>query len=651
MKKFYYTLVMGLCIAKMGLAQIVAAPGACAGTPVSFSSSEPAVTYHWDFNGVSVDQPISAVTPMASGLPSLAWTCFMKDGANYYMFATNYATGNITRLNYGTSIYSTPVVTHLGSMGGTAPYTECIDLVKDSTTGNWFGLVVNNSQMIVLSFGSSLSNTPTSTVTTYSQIQWAHQVTIKRWHGNWHAFVANRNGGITRFDFGTALTNVPVITNLPMVGGIAHPCNFSLYQQNDQWYMIVTNLINSNMTRLSFGLNLLNNTPTGALITPPAGMLNLPRTVFLLNDCMNHLLGYVVNEGGSIVKLDFAGNINTTPTFTYAGASGQTAVPSSAPCAVEDTLFYMVPSFSGGTVRKFRPFDLTPGTSLAYHSSGVTHTFSAPGTFDVSAFYDLARPSGPSVGCTSYLVTGVPLTGPSVLCMGGLVALTAPSPGGTWSASPASVATIGATTGVVNAVAPGTVTITYNAGSGCASYHIMTVTAIAVTASAPASAPAGSTVTVTATVSGYGLAGYFINWYRNGTYMATTTTPDVTFVKGTGTDLIKATAVAASSELMPCNDSAWTTVSISDDGTGVGRTTGALPGMQLFPNPAGKLLYLKVPDGVSYSILSVDGREILTGDVQQNMATIATDVLPQGVYLLRVTDTNGGVGVTRFSKQ
>jgi hypothetical protein len=180
---------------------------------------------------------------------------------------------------------------------------------------------------------------------------------------------------------------------------------------------------------------------------------------------------------------------------------------------------------------------------------------------------------------------------------------------------------------------------------------VVTVAAIAVTATAPAAAPAGSTVTVTATVTGYGPSGYYINWYRNGTFQATTTTTTFSFVKGTGTDLIKASAVAASNELMLCNDSAWATVSIIDDGTGVGRTTGALPGMQLYPNPVGKVLQLHVPDGVVYSILSADGRELLRGELKQNEATIATDMLPQGVYLLRAADATGGVGVTRFVRQ
>ena len=464
MIKYIAALALSICVANTN-AQIVAPTGACPGTSIPFSSSKPSVTYHWDFNGVNVDQPISAMTPMASGLPSLSWTCFMKDGANYYMFATNYGTGNITRLNYGTSIYSTPTVTALGSMGGTAPLTECIDLAKDSVTGNWYGLVVNNSQMIVLSFGSSLSNTPTSTVNTYTQIRWAHQVTIKRWHGNWHAFVANRNGGITRFDFGSALTNTPTITDLPMVGGIANPCNFTLYEQNDQWYMIVTNLINANLTRLTFGTNLLNNTPTGTSITPPAGMLNLPRTIFLLKDCMNHLLGYVINESGGVVKLNFGGNINATPTFTSAGTTGQSAVPSGSPCAVADTLFYLVPSYSGGNVVKFRPFDLTPGTTLSYFNSSVSHAFPTAGTFDVSLFHDLARPSGPSVSCGSYVVDGVPITGTSLLCKGGTGTLTSATPGGTWSVSPAGIVTVGATTGVVTALAPGTATVTYTTGA------------------------------------------------------------------------------------------------------------------------------------------------------------------------------------------
>ncbi len=72
---------------------------------------------------------------------------------------------------------------------------------------------------------------------------------------------------------------------------------------------------------------------------------------------------------------------------------------------------------------------------------------------------------------TTVLVNSLPLpiTGTMSACEGGFTStLGDPTPGGTWSSSDPSLATIGSTTGVVTGVIAGTVTITYSVGaSGC----------------------------------------------------------------------------------------------------------------------------------------------------------------------------------------
>ena len=401
MKNFLLLIVL-CCVYSGTSGQIIAPDTVCAGTAVNFTTTVSAVTYSWDFNAVSVVHSVSATSLYHTTGGTPTWTTFNDDGGNYYSFTVDYTTGHITRLSFGASIYSTPVVTDLGTFGGTGGNTEGIDIVKDDVTGNWYGLVVNYSQMIVLSFGASLSLTPTATVTTYAALQWPHQVTIKKYLGNWSAFVANRNGNIVRFDFGGSLTSAPVVTTIPNVGGVTNPCNFSLYEQAGNWYMIITNLINGSLSRYEFGTNLLNNTPTGTLLAPP-GSFTLPRPVNLLTDCENHLIGYMVTEPGQLYKLDFGGDITTTPVITALGASGTIDVNSATPCAYNDSFSFLLVNYSGSIV-KYYPMYFTPADFVNYYTSSQSYTFATAGTYSVSLFCDMGYPSGPSVYCKNIVV-------------------------------------------------------------------------------------------------------------------------------------------------------------------------------------------------------------------------------------------------------
>ena len=89
-----------------------------------------------------------------------------------------------------------------------------------------------------------------------------------------------------------------------------------------------------------------------------------------------------------------------------------------------------------------------------------------------------------SDGCAAIrivTVNAVPsaVTGVTALCAGSMTTLNDASAGGTWSCSPASVATIGLSSGIVTGVAGGTATITYSTGTaGCSVTTTVTVNPI-----------------------------------------------------------------------------------------------------------------------------------------------------------------------------
>lgn len=103
----------------------------------------------------------------------------------------------------------------------------------------------------------------------------------------------------------------------------------------------------------------------------------------------------------------------------------------------------------------------------------------------------------------TFTVTGsttvAPISGASSICIGLPALLTDATPGGTWSSSNTSIATV-TSTGVVMGVAAGTCTITYTVGSAFATLSI-TVGAPP-TVSGPSSVCVGSSITLTGTPTG-----------------------------------------------------------------------------------------------------------------------------------------------------
>lgn len=91
-----------------------------------------------------------------------------------------------------------------------------------------------------------------------------------------------------------------------------------------------------------------------------------------------------------------------------------------------------------------------------------------------------------------------PITGITSLCTGSTVALTDPSPGGTWSSGTASVASVGSATGIVYGASPGTAVISYSTLSGltCESTTTVTVNAVPVAITGPSTACQGLVITL-----------------------------------------------------------------------------------------------------------------------------------------------------------
>jgi uncharacterized repeat protein (TIGR01451 family) len=106
------------------------------------------------------------------------------------------------------------------------------------------------------------------------------------------------------------------------------------------------------------------------------------------------------------------------------------------------------------------------------------------------------------------------ITGPSAVCSGLTISLTSATSGGTWSASPSVVATVGLYSGVVSGASAGTIIITYSTGTGCNATETITVTPATPPIVGTAQVCNGSSVTLSNAMGGG-------SWYSSNPAVAT----------------------------------------------------------------------------------------------------------------------------------
>jgi hypothetical protein len=148
--------------------------------------------------------------------------------------------------------------------------------------------------------------------------------------------------------------------------------------------------------------------------------------------------------------------------------------------------------------------------------------------------------------------------------------------------------------------------------------------------------PVGSTVTVNATVANAG-SSYMIRWQNRGVEFATTTVPVVTYTKMPGVDTITARVVSTAS--YGCYDSTTSAPKyVSDSSTGV-RSIGVMGGVYVYPNPAKKQVTIMASERMrSVAISNMQGQELLRYTPDATSYTVTIDMLPPGIYMVRVND-------------
>lgn len=161
--------------------------------------------------------------------------------------------------------------------------------------------------------------------------------------------------------------------------------------------------------------------------------------------------------------------------------------------------------------------------------------------------------------CSNYVPPTAPITGTTYICIGSTSTLSNAIPGGLWSSSNPSVATINANTGLVTSISGGVTTITYkNECGGISTTTVSTPTLPTPTITTPVGGTnvcPGNTVTLSAP-SGFGLS---YQWYKDGVEIPGATSSNYTATVS-GTYTLARTSIPCSSP-----QSSPVTVTIADN--------------------------------------------------------------------------------------
>lgn len=358
-----------------------------------------------------------------------------NDDGNYYGFVIDPGNNTFKRLNFGTSLSNTPVVTDFGDMDGIFPQeVSSMHLVRDEADQRWYifitaGFSQSTSQLGRIDFGTSLANTPN--IVTFGNLEnkldIPRGVFVAKEGDKWYGFVVNYGSNeLIRFNMDSNISLTPTLTNvIPMAPVLTNPTDIGAILDNGQWYFFITNESGSTLARLDMGS--LTNTQVPATIISGSFITDLeaPSSIMLLRDC-GRIYAFITSKAGHAlirVEMQTVEGPYTTTDFANLGTSGQILSPTSISRVIRDrdNVFSFVSNEANNSITRVT-FEQCNKSNIQYSLTNrpPEYRYTDTGLFNVYYAINEGQPDM-QVQCKLIRVLGTPaliMSNDTLICQG-----------------------------------------------------------------------------------------------------------------------------------------------------------------------------------------------------------------------------------------
>jgi gliding motility-associated-like protein len=174
-----------------------------------------------------------------------------EENNNWYGYTVNFNSNTITRFNFGNSLNNRPHGLNLGNIGNLNGPGGFISWREDN---NWHLFIANynSNQITRLDFGSSLYNIPTGeNIGGEEFLNQPFDLVLSKDCDIIFGYILNNYNEVVRLDFNDGVLNKPAFTALGEMDNLHNPHGFSdVFRISDSLYAFVANVDNSTLTRL-----------------------------------------------------------------------------------------------------------------------------------------------------------------------------------------------------------------------------------------------------------------------------------------------------------------------------------------------------------------------------------------------------------------
>lgn len=406
----------------------------CIRQPVTLTTATTAATYYWGFcSGYLLSSPAGNNLGTDTNFAAPFSIVIEKEGPNYFGFIADTVDNELIRLSFGPSLANTPVSTVIGDLNKTMPeYPTKLFLMKD-TTGKWFmfvtgGVDAASSSLARVDFGTSLANTPSSVNfgNFGGLLNRPRGIFVERLNGRYIGFLANKGDNkLIKLEFGTNISFTPTPTDMGSLFGLSGPNDMIPVVENDKWYVFAANN-NNTLCRLDFG-DSLSLAPNGNTIAVGNNPLSTPSSLTFIRDCGTEHLFVTNLVTNDIARIDFPTIAGPYTGVAYPGVGGLAAPTSITRIYRErDNLYAFVTNSTDTSVSRIVfPQCTTSTVTSSTATNPPTYSYTTPGTYNVYLAINEGLPNM-QVECKQIEVLPIPsldIDKDTIICQGDTITL------------------------------------------------------------------------------------------------------------------------------------------------------------------------------------------------------------------------------------